>query len=126
MAETRSRVFNSFLLLAAGIIVVAIGEPSFFAADRYHVSVMWVFCFWMSIVFLAVIIPDFKTHLKSFAFASFLAAWLMVHITIFALFLLYFGLLYWAIIVPFELAAGYVAAKKIFNVSYPWQARRGQ
>ena len=120
MDNQRKRVSDRLALVGAALGLIGLFVAASLFADKYHASHLWVFGLFTSLGFIAVIGRDFKGRFRSASFVLFFLAWLLVHVLLFAFFLVFFGLLYWALAVPVELAIGYLVARKLFNVPFPW------
>jgi hypothetical protein len=100
MDNQRKRVSDRLALVGVALGLIGFFVAASLLADKYHASRLWVFCLFTSLGFIAVIGRDFKGRFRSASFVLFFLAWLLVHVLLFAFFLAFFGLLYWALVVP--------------------------
>lgn len=115
---------DSLKLFGSAFAVIALGVVSFLLADRYHIPSVAVVLGWMGVVFLAIVVRDFRSLLKRPLFLLFVMVWLPVHLVLWAVTWLYLSLTEWAIVMVLQWALGYWLVHRIFKVPYPWDVER--
>src|SRR5262249_51211141 len=112
----RNGCLDKVLLIATALLVCITGLAAFWLADFYHVSPIWVFVAWNSILLVPLFIRDFRTHLRRPSFVVFLIAWALIHGLLIATLMRWLSI---AAIVPFmaiELTIGLVLADYMFGI----------
>jgi hypothetical protein len=119
LSKGRLRVLDILALIGFSLLIVALGIGSFFAADAYHISSIWVLLAWLSVGFFATVGWDYRREFRSIPFVFFFLAWLILHLLILVLVLGYLAW-YWYIAALFlELVAFYASASLLFGLQPP-------
>jgi len=111
----RNRALNFILLVCSALLLAALLTGAFVIADSYHVSILWVFAAWASVLFLVVVGWRYRSKFTSPAFAAFFLAWTLVHALLYAWVLSYLGFLYYIPLSSLELWIGYTVAIWLFG-----------
>jgi FtsH-binding integral membrane protein len=110
------RVWDYLALLGSALLLIALGTGSFLLADKYHIYVLWIFLGWMSLLFFVVVGSSFRRQFKSASFVLFFLVWMLTHLLIYTIFLIYSSWFYWLLILPIELWIGYTVAYARFGL----------
>ena len=124
LARKNSRLSDTLALVACSMLVVVLAVGSFFAADAYHIGVIWIAAFWLSIGFFATVGWDYRREFRSARFVFFFMAWLVPHLLIAIFVLTYLGWFWYAAAVVVELFLFYLSLSLVFGLKPPRRRRR--
>lgn len=102
------------LLVVAALVLAALGFFSFLVSDKYHVRPAWVFAFWLSVGFVAIIGRSLRARFRQLRFVLFFGGWLLVHVLVM---LVAMSLLtHWIPVIGIELLIGYALTFRMFGL----------
>jgi hypothetical protein len=112
----RGKMVDMLWLLGAALLVAALSTGTALVSEAHHISPAWLLSFWAGIGFLMIIWNTYGLNkLRSPNFAMFAAAWLLVHVCVFLLVLIYLSFLYYLPFLVAELFLGFMAAIWLFG-----------
>jgi hypothetical protein len=114
------------LLIGAALLVIVLGGSGFLLADKYHIDPAWMLLAWVSVGFFAAVGWDYRVQFRTPSFIFFFAAWLLLHLLIFAFVISRFGWLYWLVALFVELFFFYATAYWLFGLQPPVRRRSGR
>ena len=112
----RNSIRDKALLVIAALFLGALGFFSFALGDKYRIRPVWVFAFWLSVGFVAVIGRSLRVKFRQPGFILFFAAWLCVHVLVMLLAMSLLILPFWIPVIAFELLTGYALAFRLFGL----------
>jgi len=112
----RDAVVDKAVLIAAALFTAALGFASFALADKYHIRREWVFAFWLSVSFVAVIGKSLRRRFRQPMFIVFFAGWLCAHALIMLVAMSVLTLPFWIPVIFVELGVGYALAFRLFGL----------
>jgi hypothetical protein len=118
------RVLNLCLLVGSALIVCLLLLGSFLAAQICHISPVWIFLSWGSIVFFAWVREEYRKEFRSVRFILFVCGWIIINMVVFVVVLASFG---WFWLFPalfLEQVLFYMSAYWLFGLQPPGRGRR--
>jgi len=104
-------------VIGLALLLCLVGVSSFYLADQYHISALWVFFAWGSFAMIPAFLRAFRAHLKRPFLIPFLVGLAVVHGLIFiGLIKWRISPVYWFLIFIVELSAGAWAAYRLFGI----------
>lgn len=107
---------DQVLLVVLALAVCAFLLASFWIADEYQINEVWVFVGWNSILLTPFIIKKYREQLRKPGFVLFSIAWMVIHGLFIVALMRWVPVLYWPVLILFELTAGCLAANWLFGV----------
>jgi hypothetical protein len=129
MEHQRSRLVDIFYLIGAAFLVCVLGLGAFLLADIYHISPLWVFFGFISVLFVAMAREDYPKQFRSPRFLAFVMGWGVITIILIIFVVSSFD---WIWLIPallLDQAFFYVTASWLFDVSPPkrrWPFQRAR
>lgn len=108
--KKRSKALDFLLLLGASLFVAAASTAAFWAADEHRINPACVFGAGTAVIFFLVVGWGYRRKFRDPVFVSFFLAWLLVHVVVYLLVLVYLGFVWYLPIVLLELWIGYTLA----------------
>ena len=118
------RVLDLCLLVGSALIVCLLLLGSFIAAQIRHISPVWVFLSWGSIVFFAGAREEYRKEFRSVRFIFFVCGWLLINMAVFVVVLGSFGWLFLFPALFLEQVLFYMTAYWLFGLQPPLRRRR--
>jgi len=110
-------VRDGLLVVGLALLLCFLGVGSFFLADEYHISEVWVAFAWGSFLAVPAFLRAFRGHLRQPFIVPFLAGLAVVHGLVFMSLIKWrVPFLYWFPIFIVELSVGAWAAYRFFGV----------
>jgi hypothetical protein len=104
------------LLVIAALVLAALGFFSFLLGDKYHIRPAWVFAFWLSVGFVAVIGRSLRARFRQLRFVLFFTGWLLVHVLVMLAAMSLLTLPFWIPVLAIELLIGYALTFRLFGL----------
>ncbi|MDP9263212.1 MAG: hypothetical protein M3O85_02705 [Acidobacteriota bacterium] len=114
--SVEKKALSGFLVLTAATLLAALGVASFLMADYYHVSPLWAFLGWLSLLFVVTVGKDLRSRFRSPAFVGFFLIWLTLHLLLTIFVVAYLHWIYWLPVTFLELWIGYTIAFWLFGL----------
>jgi hypothetical protein len=104
------------LLIVAALVLATMGFFSFLLADKYHIRPAWVFAFWLSVGFIAVIGKGLRARFRQPLFVLFFAGWLLIHVLVMVAAMSLLTPAFWIPVIAIELFIGYALTFRLFGL----------
>jgi hypothetical protein len=121
----RSKFRDRISLFGAALLVCLIGGGVALAFEVYHINQAWFFFAWSSIFLLPLVGKEFRSYFRQRAFVAFFAVWMAVHGATVVGMIAWAPLLLWPVILLLELAAGFIAAHRLFGFPLHQRQQKG-
>ena len=123
--SARSKFRDRTLLFGAALLVCLIGGGVALAFEIYHINQAWFFFAWSSIFLLPLVGKEFRSYFRQPAFVAFFTVWMGVHGATVVGMIAWVPLLLWPLILLLELAAGFIAAHRLFGFPLHQKQEKG-
>jgi hypothetical protein len=117
------RILDWCFLVGTALIVCVLLLGAFLVTEVRHISPMWVFLSWVSIVFFAGVTEEYRKEFRSVRFIFFVCGWLVVNMAVFVVVLSSFGWLYLIPALLLEQVLFYMTAYWLFGLQPPLRRR---
>jgi hypothetical protein len=111
----RSKFRDRILLFGAALFVCIVGGGVALAFEIYHINQGWFFAGWSSIFLFPLVGKEFRNYFRQPAFVAFFTVWMCVHGATVVGMIAWAPLPLWPLILLLELAAGFIAAHRLFG-----------
>lgn len=114
------RKFRDLMLLfGTALLVCLAGGGVVLIFEIYHISQAWFFFAWSSIFLLPLVGKEFRSYFGQRKFIAFFAVWMVVHGATVVGMIAWLPVVMWPVILILELAAGFIAAHRLFGYPLP-------
>lgn len=103
------------MLFVAALSVCVTGGGIILAFEIHHISQVWFLFAWSSIFLFPLIGKKFRAYFNHKSFVTFFILWMCVHGAIVVIMIVWLPVVLWPLILLIELAAGFMAAHRLFG-----------